>query len=291
MSYDGLMLHAVKDELQKDILGGKIDRIYQQEKDEILLHIRTYSHRYLLLLSASGNNPRIYKTNYKKDNPQEPPMFCMVLRKHLIGSRIIDILQYEMDRILKIKLECRNELGDLQEKSLMIEIMGRHSNIIFINEEDNHIIDAIKKVNASMSSVREILPGKIYNPTPLGSKINPLTVEKKDIIHYLSQNPKNENGIRFLMNTFTGISPLISRELLYRARIDETLPLSAWEDIQKESLAKEMIELFLEVKRKNYSFETITDHDIFAFSAISLKQFPEGIVTKYDSASKMLEDV
>lgn len=291
MSYDGLVLHAVRDELERELVGGRIDRIYQQEKDELLLYIHTKTNRTMLLLSASGNNPRVYQTEHKKENPPQPPMFCMLLRKHLIGSKILGIKQYLMDRILKIELETVDELGDYKKKSLIIEIMGRHSNIIFYDDEEKEIIDAITRVNATMSSLREVLPGKPYDPSILGDKVNPLDDDRSRMASRLEAYPKARGGKRFLMDTYTGISPLIAREILYRSDIDETFPLQAWEDRDKEKFLDRATEIFEDVKKGNYTFQSVENDEIFEFSAIPLLQFPDVEVTEYDSASEMLDRV
>lgn len=289
MSYDGLVLHSLIDELNEKFIGARVDRIYQQEKDELLLYLRSRNERGMLLLSASGSYPRAYLTEYKKENPKEPPMFCMLLRKHLQGSRILGFRQYKMDRIMAIDLECKTELGDLVTRSLIIEIMGRHSNIIFV--EGRRILDAITRVNKTMSSLREILPGKTYEVEVLGNKDNPLEETSEEFLRRLDRHPKAENGFRFLMSQYTGISPLIAREILYRASIDENLPLSAWEDEERNSL-KEVFFSFIEtVKQKEYKYVAVRKGTTTEFSVIDLKQFSRWEQKVYSSVSKLLDDV
>ena len=182
MSFDGIVTSAVVKELNKTILGGRIDKIYQQEKDEILINIHNKAESSRLVLSASSNNPRLYLTKYSKKNPPAPPMFCMLLRKHLSGGIILNIEQFEMDRIVFIDISAIDELGEPTEKRLIIEIMGKHSNIILIEKNSNKIIDSIKRVSEDMSRVRQILPGLIYEYPPIKDKKNPIKTNKDEFI-------------------------------------------------------------------------------------------------------------
>ena len=145
MSFDGIVTRSVVNELRTSLLGGRIDKIYQQENDEILISIYNKSKTYKLLISASSNNPRIYLTDYAKKNPVTPPVFCMLLRKHLSGSIILNIEQYCMDRVVIIDTSSMDELGLPTENRLVVEIMGKHSNIILINKDKNIILDSDRK--------------------------------------------------------------------------------------------------------------------------------------------------
>ena len=225
MSFDGIVTRAVINELETSILGGKITKIYQQEKDEILIHIHNLGKNYKLILSASSNNPRIYLTNYSKKNPDTPPVFCMLLRKHLTNGIITEINQYELDRIVMIDIRCLDEMGEMSIKQLIIEIMGKHSNIILIDKLSSTIIDSIKRVPYDMSRVRQVLPGLKYEFPPSNDKINPIDINFDTFIKIYDEENKNTQIFKFSYTNFIGLSPLISREICYRAHIDERLSL------------------------------------------------------------------
>ncbi len=215
MSYDGFVTHSVVHELNTKILGGKIDKIYQPEDDEIIITVRTFNGNYRLLLSANASNARVHLTELKKENPMTPPMLCMLMRKHLCGGRITNISQIEFDRIIKIDIEGLNELGDLCTKSIITEIMGRHSNIIFV-DDSNRILDSAKHVDFTVSAVRQILPGFIYELPPKQDKLSP---NDFDLLSFMNDFAKQNNDIlldKLLLNRIMGMSPLIARELVYR---------------------------------------------------------------------------
>lgn len=215
MSYDGFVTHSVVHELNTKILGGKIDKIYQPEADEIIISIRTFSGNYRLLLSASASNARVHLTEAKRENPMTPPMLCMLMRKHLSGGKIIAVNQFEFDRIIKIDIESYNELGDLGVKSIIVEIMGRHSNIIFI-DEDKKILDSAKHVDFTVSAVRQILPGFIYELPPKQEKLALPEFSIVDFMNNLSSQSGDTLLDKFLLSRIMGMSPLVAREIVYR---------------------------------------------------------------------------
>lgn len=219
MPLDGLTMRCLTNELDAALTGGKIEKIFQPEKDEICLFIRNRQTPFMLLLSAEASNPRVYITAVRKTNPESAPMFCMLLRKHLAGGRVISFEQAGLDRVLKITFECRNELGDLTEKHLFAEIMGRHSNIVLV-ESGGRVVDAIKRVDLSVSRVRNILPGLTYFPPPPQNKKNPYSLGEADFKEILAAHPVPDKA---LLAAVEGLSPLAAREICARAGEDNNI--------------------------------------------------------------------
>ncbi|MDO5714988.1 MAG: NFACT RNA binding domain-containing protein [Tissierellia bacterium] len=275
MSFDGTVLHGVVFELNEKLQNGRIDKIYQHENNDLIINIRNHRNRYQLLLSASGNNPRVYITNDNRENPTTPPTFCMLLRKHLENTKILFFEQFKMDRIMKMVVSSRDELGDEVEKALVIEIMGKHSNIILINNESKIIYDSIKRVNRHMSRIREILPGKEYSLTGISDKKNPLMIDSlKD---YIIDTQRLEYSIkRFLMDQFTGISPQMVREICYRSYIDPKTIITKLSEDEMERLNNSFTTIFKQVKKNQLDPIKIFNHgELKDFYSIDLLQYDE----------------
>lgn len=293
MSFDGIVTNSVVSELNGEVLGGRVDKIYQQESDEILILIRNDGKNYKLLISASSNNPRIYLTEYSKDNPTSPPMFCMLLRKHLAGGRILNIEQYEMDRIVFIDISSRNELGDFSEKRLIIEIMGKHSNIILIEKDSSKIIDSIKRIPEHISRVRQIYPGLIYYNPPIGDKINPLNLCKEKFYSLMDKEKKNLHIFKYFYFNFLGISPLIGREICFMSNIDIDRSLNSLSDEDKNKLYDNFNVIMSKVENKEFTPIYIKDYDksrdIRAFHALKIEQFGINNIHHNNSISYILD--
>ena len=215
MSFDGFVTRCVTDELRSKLLNGKIDKVYQPEKDEIILSVRTRSGNYKLLLSASASNPRIHLTKVQRENPMTPPMLCMLMRKHLAGAVIIDIKQNGFDRVVRIDAETRNELGDLCTRSVIIEIMGRHSNIILV-DDSGRIMDSAKHIDFTVSAVRQVLPGMTYELPPAQDKTAADSLKATELMEALAAQPEDTLMDKFLLSEIMGMSPLLAREIVYR---------------------------------------------------------------------------
>ena len=217
MALDGLVLANVVHELKTNLIGGRIDKIYQTEKEDILITMRNQGTTYKLLLTANSNYPRLHLSTLTKNNNQEPPMFCMLLRKHLGGGKLLEIVQPDMERIVCLSFETTNELGDKEIKQLVIEIMGRHSNIILMRQ-DGTIIDSIKHISLDKSSVREVLPNRTYVRPPSGDKLNPLDVDAQTFITQV-QN-KEMPLFKALYTSFNGLSPAFAQSLCLESNLD-----------------------------------------------------------------------
>ena len=220
MALDGIVLSNIVHELNATLIGGRIDKIYQPEKDELLLSVWSNRTAYKLLLTANSNYPRLHLSDLAKNSPGEPPMFCMLLRKHILGGKIISITQPHFERIVEIHIEATNELGDKEEKKLIIEIMGRHSNII-LTKENYNILDSIKHISADKSSLRQVLPNKQYVYPSNQTKLNPLTTTQEEFRTTLSL--LDIPVFKGIYTSYSGLSPIVAHEICTLAEIDENL--------------------------------------------------------------------
>ena len=212
MAIDGIYLYSLVQDLKKSILNSKIDKINQPEKDEIIITLRKERKNLKLLISASPKYPRFNLTTVVKPNPLQAPMFTMVLRKYLIGGKIIDIVQQEGDRIVKFFIEASDELGFNSVYTLIVEIMGRHSNITLVRERDNKIMECIKHIAPSMNSYRILYPGITYKYPPESTKINPFSFNDTTLQEFMDKNSVIFNK-NFFVSCFTGISTSLSEHL------------------------------------------------------------------------------
>lgn len=250
MALDGLVLSNVVSDLKKELIGGRIDKIYQTEKQDILLLIRSQGTTHKLLLTANSSYPRLHLTTLAKNNNEQPPMFCMLLRKHLGGGKVIAISQPNFERIAILSIESTNELGDKESKQLIIEMMGRHSNII-LTKENGVIIDSIKHISADKSSVREILPNRIYQSPPNQDKLSPLTVTEEQFKNKLQE--KEAPLFKALYTSFNGISPLLAQNICAKAGLTEELSVAETSNAQLMELYRCFSLIFKEVKEEKFS--------------------------------------
>ena len=304
MAFDGIVLRAVQNELYNNILGAKIDKINQPERDELIINLRNKGKNFKLLLSASSNNPRVYLTNISKENPKAPPMFCMLLRKYLQGGIIKNIYQLDLERVLVFEIDSMDEIGNLSTKKLIIEIMSKHSNIILVKKDNETIIDSIKRIPASTSSVRQVLPGLSYMYPPTQDKINPLQFDfnnfKNIVLKSFENKKENLKLFKFLYSNILGMSPLVAREVCYNAEIDSENQISdlflknteETNNINIVKISDALNSLYTDIKNNNFSPTIIRDkdtRDTVAFSSIDLNQFIGFPKEKIDSISITLE--
>jgi predicted ribosome quality control (RQC) complex YloA/Tae2 family protein len=215
MAFDGIFIYSLVSELKKTIIGGRVEKVNQPEKDEIILSVKSGRAVYKLSVSASAVYPKIYITGIAKPNPQTPPMFCMVLRKYLVGARILDIRQLDTDRVIFVDFQSMDELGYDSVYTLAVEIMGKHSNITLVRQRDNTVMDCIKHISFDMNSLRSLLPGTKYVFPPESKKLNPFGFSYEELHDYASENQITFNT-GFFSSVFTGISKPFSKEIAYR---------------------------------------------------------------------------
>ena len=288
MAFDGITIANIVHELNRNLLDGRINKIAQPETDELLLTIKTPGGQRRLSISASASLPLIYLTEGNKPSPMTAPNFCMLLRKHINNGRITKIWQPKLERIIHFEIEHLDELGDLCKKELIVEIMGKHSNIIFCNE-DGTIIDSIKHVSSQMSSVREVLPGRTYFIPDTMEKSDPLSVSFAEFQRVLTEKPMPLS--KAVYTSFTGISPVVAEEICYLSGIDSSLtPRELSEDLLTH-LYRQFTLYFEEVSAGHFS-PAIYYHgtEPKEFSALPLTHFSQYIRKEYDSISRLLED-
>ncbi|MBE7021674.1 MAG: fibronectin/fibrinogen-binding protein [Ruminococcaceae bacterium] len=275
MAFDGLVIRALAQELHKKLKNARLDKIYQPETDELLLALHGPEGAYKVTLSANASIPRVALCESTKENPAKAPMFCMLLRKHLGAAHVIAVRQPQLERMLFFDFETRNELGDLVRKSLVVEMMGRHSNIIFIDEH-GRVADSIKRIDFSISSKRQILPGLPYEMPPTQNKLNPLDCSLEDFLEVLSGPREADTVSRLIVGRFQGVSPLVARELVFRAFGETDRPCQALDYAQCLDLATAMHQLFAEVNRGDFTPCMLTDAEtgrLMEFSAVSITQY------------------
>ncbi len=287
MAFDGITIAAIVKECNDSLLGSRIYKIAQPEADELLLTLKTERGQKRLLISAGASLPLIYLTENNKPSPMTAPNFCMLLRKHIQNGRITGISQPGLERIVRIDIEHLDELGDLCKKTLVVEIMGKHSNIIFCNE-DNKIIDSIKHISGMVSSVREVLPGRDYFIPETQDKKNPLALTREDF--YPAVFEKALPVFKALYSTFTGISPVIAQELCSRAGVDADQPAPSLEEAQKEALFQAFSSLMEDVKNGSFAPSIVYENKTpVEFAAVPLTIYHEDASVSYNSISALLE--
>lgn len=286
MAFDGIVISSLVWELNERLTNGRINKIYQPENDAIVLTVKNNRNNYRLLLSASPSLPLAYLTEDTGTNPMAAPNFCMLLRKHISGGRIVSIIQPEMERIIKFEIEHLNELGDLCTKFLIVELMGKHSNIIFC-QPDGTIIDSIKHISLNVSSVREVLPGRSYFIPNTMLKMNPTSIGAEDFMEKVLSKPLPVG--RAIYTSLTGISPLIAEEICFRASIDSGISTSGLSNVEKLHLFGVFSRLMEDVE--NHRFTPVIIYrgkEPAEFSALPLTCYSDCESRNFDSISTVL---
>ena len=287
MAFDGITIANIVQELRDTILDGRINKIAQPEADELLLTIKTSNGQKRLYMSASASLPLIYLTESNKPSPMNAPNFCMLLRKHINNGRITDISQPKLERIIRFEIEHLDELGDLCKKYLIVEIMGKHSNIIFCNE-NFRIIDSIKHVSAQMSSVREVLPGREYFIPDTMEKLDPLQVDFNAFSDAITSKP---TGLaKAIYTSFTGVSPVVAEEICYVAGVDSSTSAKELSDDVMMHLYKQFTMFFDMVRNAMFTPIIYSDQNVpKEFSATPLTHFAKYDMSGFESISALLE--
>lgn len=286
MAFDGITVAALTQELKHTLTDGRINKIAQPETDELLLTIKTPGGQRRLYISASASLPLIYLTEENKKSPMTAPNFCMLLRKHIGSGRIVDITQPGLERIICFHIEHLDEMGDLRRKKLIVEIMGKHSNIIFCDDKDM-IIDSIKHVSAQMSSVREVLPGRNYFIPDTMGKQNPLTVSAKAFADALLAKPMPLG--KAVYTSFTGISPVAAEEVCYLAGIDSNMTAKDLSEDILLHLFNQFTIYFEELKNGSFTPAVYYENGVpKEFSCLPLTHYSSYEKKESDSVSSLL---
>ena len=286
MAFDGITISNIVKELNDTILNGRIAKIAQPENDELLLTIKPAKGQVRLVISASASLPLIYLSRDNKPSPMTAPNFCMLLRKHIANGRIVGISQPSLERIIRFEIEHLDELGDLCRKSLIVEIMGKHSNIIFCNEK-GMIIDSIKHVSAQMSSVREVLPGREYFIPDTMKKENPLDIPEENFTQELLSKPMPVG--KAIYNSFTGISPVVAEEICHLAGIDSSIPASEMSADLLSHLYRQFTYFMEQVTESKFSPAIYYERsEPKEFSSLPLTHFSNYQLKSFDSISEVI---
>lgn len=285
MAFDGVVISNIVRDMSERLIGGRIYKIYQPEADEINLVVKNHGTTFRVMLNASATLPLVYFLDENKQNPPTAPNFCMLLRKHLGNGRIVGVEQPDFERIIILEIEHLDEMGDLCKKKLVIELMGKHSNIIFM-EEDGRIIDSIKRIGAQISSVREVLPGHDY-VLPPNEKMNPFEVTEDCFKNVLME--KSMSIEKAIYTSITGFSKLIANELCYEAGIDGNFSTDSLADHNKDALWQSFQRLITRMQEGDYQPQIVYQEDVpIAFSAVPLSMYEDMTIEVFENISGVL---
>ncbi len=289
MALDGIVISNLVYELNNALTNARISKIAQPETDELLFTCKGPNSNHRLAISASASLPFVYLTQENKPSPLQAPTFCMVLRKHIANGKILRVYQPGLERIIHLEVEHLNELGDLCKKTLIVELMGKHSNIIFCNE-DGTIIDSIKRISSATSSLREVLPGREYFiPTTQGEKANPLEISREDIVAVIKEKPLSLN--KALYTSFTGISPLIANEIIYRAGFDGDAAVASLTETEALHLANHFLWVMDDIKEHKYTPNIVRNgKEPIDYCSVSLTMYEQYESTTFSTISEVLEN-
>ena len=292
MALDGAFLRHLKKEITDRALGARVDKIYQPNKEELVFLLRTRQEAFKLLLSARANSPRIHFTQYAPENPKVPPMLCMLLRKRLSGAKLVEVRQPGLERLLYLDFDAANELGDKVRLSLVIEIMGKYSNIILVDGQGK-IVDALKRVDEEMSSQRLVQPGLAYELPPAQNKPCMLECQPEEIVEAIVHQPKNQSLNKGILNALQGLSPVVCREIEHQVGRGQELFTRDLTQEQRERLRFFLERLFTTVRDtagEPYMVTKIKGKPI-EFSFLNIVQYGTlASVSRWEDFSSLLDE-
>lgn len=289
MAFDGIVIANLVRDLNEKIASGRISKIAQPEKDELLFTIKGNRENVRLLVSANASLPLLYFTSNNKPSPMTAPNFCMLLRKHIANGRIISVTQPGLERIVRIEVEHLDEMGDLRRKFIVIELMGKHSNIIFC-DENNVILDSIKHISAQVSSVREVLPGRDYFIPHSGEKKDPLTITETEFKELLHNTPQNLSKALYM--DLTGLSPVVAAEICHLASLDGDVSAKEFSDAELTHLFHAFTWIMDDVREGNFTPNIIYEGEKpVEFASVPLTMMEGGNykTVNFSSISELLE--
>ena len=289
MALDGIVVANLVSEFNKELLNQKISKIAQPEKEELLLTFKCKEGTKRLFISANASLPFAYLSSENKTSPITAPNFCMLLRKHISNGRIISIEQPHMERVICFTIEHLDELGDIAQKKLYIELMGKHSNIIFCDAQDT-IIDSIKHVSAQISSVREVLPGRDYFIPTQENKYNPLTLTEDIFNDDILLRPLSIH--KALISACIGFSPVMVSEFLYRCGIDGDMATASLSEVERQHLIHQFLLFMDDIRNEDFHPVVVYDHENNApkeYAALPLSIYADETVVAFTSISNLLE--
>ncbi|PYG87407.1 putative ribosome quality control (RQC) complex YloA/Tae2 family protein [Ruminiclostridium sufflavum DSM 19573] len=289
MPFDGIVTKCIVNELNRLLSGGRVDKVFQPESDEIVLLVRSNGQNYRLVASANASYPRLHVTSAQKENPQTPPVFCMLMRKHISGGKLLNISFHDYERVISINVESVNELGDLSVKRLVVEIMGKYSNIILLNSEDK-IIDAVKHIDSDISSVREIMPARQYFLPPPQDKQLPESISPAALLDSDVTSAKNIENL--LLSSIKGFSPYTCRDICAYAGVSPKTPLADLLNTDKVNIISALSNYIDKIRNNSYKPCIIYEDknflhpaDFYCFTP-SLSDF----VQQFDTLSSALDE-
>lgn len=291
MPLDAICLGAVTNELNQALAGCRVEKVYQPDRDEIVLQTRGQGGAKRLLLSIAAGAPRVHFIDAARENPAAPPMFCMLLRKHVQGAKIAAITQPAVERMLSIELDTTDEMGVPCQKKLICELMGKHSNVILC-DGDGRILDALRRVDGDLSGKRQVLPGLFYRMPPAQDKHEPFALSGAGVAAAVRQADGEQTLDRYLLSQLLGFSPLLCRELSYRATGDAAARIGTLTDEQCEKLGQvfdDLMGFLREGRARPFLLSKAEDGAVFDFTFLPVTQY-EGVmtVTQAESFSALL---